>query len=104
MESALRAMLTDVVQHRKYLGQDGYGAPVYGPPTARACRVEFKVQPVRTAQGTEATSQTQIFFDVDFTLRLRDEIVLEDDTAPQLQAVHQYKDEFGNRHHQVAMF
>lgn len=103
MDPALAAMLTDVVQHREFLGQDGYGAPVYGPPTLRPCRVEFKVQPVRTAQGTEATSQTQIFFEVDFTLQLRDELVLEDDTAPQIQAVQQYKDEFGNRHHQTAL-
>lgn len=104
MEPELAAMLTETVQHQAYTGQNGYGAPTYGPAVLRACRVEFKVQPVRTGQGEEYTSDTHIFFDVDFTLQLRDKVLLEDGTAPQIQAVHQYKDEFGTRHHQVAYF
>lgn len=104
MEPELAAMLTETVSHASYTGQDGYGAPVYGPAGVRACRVEFKVAPMVTAQGEERTSQTRIFFDTDFELKLRDRLVLEDGTAPQIQAVYRPRDEFGVVHHQEALF
>lgn len=97
-------MLTETVQHQSYTGQNGYGAPTYGPAVPRPCRVEFKVAPLVTAQGAERTSNTRIFFDADFTLQLRDRIVMEDGTAPQIQAIYRPKDEWGNLHHQEALF
>jgi hypothetical protein len=104
MEPELTAMLTETVQHSAFISQDGYGASAYAAPQIRACRVEFKVAPVVTATGEERTSSTRIFFDSDFTLNLRDRIVLEDNTAPQIQAIYRPRDEFGNVHHQEAVF
>jgi hypothetical protein len=104
MEPALAAMLTETVSHEAYTGQSGYGAPLYSPATLRPCRVEFKVGPMVTATGEERTSSTRIFFDSDFTLNLRDRIILEDGTAPQIQMVYRPKEEYGNVHHQEAWF
>lgn len=104
MEPALAAMLTETVSHEAYTGQSGYGAPTYAPAVLRPCRVEFKVGPMVTATGEERTSSTRIFFDSDFTLNLRDKIVLEDGTAPQMQAIYRPRDEWGMVHHQETLF
>jgi hypothetical protein len=104
MEPELAAMLTETVSHEAFLSQDGYGASQYAPAILRPCRVEFKVGPVVTATGEERTSSTRIFFDSDFTLNLRDRIVLSDGTAPQIQALYRPSDEFGNVHHQECFF
>lgn len=104
MEPALAAMLTETVSHQAYTGQDGYGSPVYSPATLRPCRVEFKVGPMVTATGEERTSSTRIFFDSDFTLNLRDRIMLEDGTAPQIQTIYRPCNEFGEVHHQEILF
>jgi hypothetical protein len=104
VEPELAAMLTETVSHEAFAGQDGYGSPQYEAAVLRSCRVEFKVGPVVTATGEERTSSTRIFFDSDFTLNLRDRIVLEDGTAPQIQAVYKPRDEFGTIHHQEILF
>jgi hypothetical protein len=104
MEPELAAMLTETVSHEAYIGQNGYGTPQYEAAVTRPCRVEFKVGPMVTATGEERTSSTRIFFDSDFTLNLRDRIVLEDNTAPQIQSIYRPRDEFGNVHHQEALF
>ena len=103
MEPALAAMLTETVSHSTYIGQDGYGTPLYTPAVIRACRVEFKVGPMVTAQGEERTSSTRIFFNSDFTLQLRDRLLLEDGTAPQIQMIYRPRNEFGAVHHQEAL-
>jgi hypothetical protein len=103
MDQPLRDLLTETVSHQSYLSQDGYGAPVYSAAILRPCRVEFKVGPMVTATGEERTSSTRIFFDSDFTLNLRDRIILEDATAPQIQAIYRPRDEYGTVHHQEAL-
>jgi hypothetical protein len=103
VEPELAAMLTETVSHEAYVGQDGYGAPQYDAAVLRPCRVEFKVGPVVTATGEERTSSTRIFFESDFTLNLRDRLVLEDGTAPQIQAIYRPRDEYGIVHHQEAL-
>jgi hypothetical protein len=104
VEPELAAMLTETVTHEAYQGQDGYGSPVYSAPAPRPCRVEYRVSRIVTALGEERTSNTRIFFDTDFTLNLRDRIVLEDTTAPQILAVYRPRDEEGNVYYQEARF
>lgn len=104
MEPELAAMLTETVSHEAFTGQNAYGTPTYAPAVMRPCRVEYKVGPMVTATGEERTSSTRIFFDSDFTLQLRDKIVLEDGTAPQIQSIYRPRDEAGEIHHQEILF
>lgn len=104
LEPELKAMLTDLVTHEPYTGQNGYGSPSYSTPVTRPCRIEFKVAPMVTATGEERVSSTRIFFDADFVLQLRDRLVLSDGTAPQIQSLALYTNEYGDRHHQIALF
>jgi hypothetical protein len=104
VEPELAAMLTETVTHEAYQGQDGYGSPLYGAAALRPCRVEYRVSRIVTAQGEERTSNTRIFFDTDFELKLRDRIVLADGTAPQMLMIYRPPDEFGNIYYQECRF
>jgi hypothetical protein len=90
MEPALKAMLVETVQHSPYIGQDAYGKPQYGPAVPRPARIEYRVVVAPTQGGQERTSTTQVFFDGDVVIGVRDHLLLPDGSAPAIQDVHRH--------------
>jgi hypothetical protein len=94
VEPELKAMLTETIEHASYAGQDQYGKPLYGGAITRPARIQYKVRTVRTAQGQERTSETQVICDGDFDITVRDKITFPDGTSPAIQAVYSPRDPF----------
>jgi hypothetical protein len=88
MDAVLVQMLTDIVQHSSYNGQDQYGKPQHSSPVARKARVQYEVTTVMNQQGQERTSTTLVYMDGTFPLSVRDKLVLPDGSAPAIQLVY----------------
>lgn len=85
MEPALKAMLVDDIVQTPYVGQNAFGAPVYGTPFTRPARVEYSTTVVTTARGQEST--TFLILNGDIPITLRDKLTLPDGTAPAIQEI-----------------
>jgi hypothetical protein len=94
VEAALKAMLTETIEHASYTGQDAYGKPQYGGPVTRPARIQYQTTTVANAQGQERTSTTKVYCDGDFEITVRDKITFPDGTSPAIQAVYSPRDPF----------
>lgn len=103
MDPALLAMLTDTVPLAPWTGQDGYGAPTYGPAVPTPARVEYRQRRIVNAQGQERMSLCTVFFNGNVTVDLRDKLILPDTTSPAIQLVYPVRDEVGAVDHWEVM-
>jgi hypothetical protein len=106
MDAALAAMLTETVGHAAYTGQDSYGKPMHAGVVNRPARIQYQVTTLTNAAGQERTSTTTVYFDGNFTLTVRDLLILPDGTRPAIQQVYSPRDPFNGTiidHHKVML-
>ena len=101
-ESDFLGLMADTVQIRTHSGDDQYGQPEYGAPVSRVCRVVFKPEMLRAADGRELKSTARIYMSGDFGTTPKDKVIMSDGTEVIIQEVRSYPDDLGT-HHEVIM-
>ena len=99
MVAELQAMLTHQILHAAYTGQDGYGVPIHAAAVLRPCRLEWKLRTIVTTSGQERLSQSRVFFNGDFAMDVRDQLVMPDGTKPQILRINAVSAEDGSLDH-----
>ena len=99
MHPALRALLTETVQHAAYASRDAYGQMTYGTPVARPARIEYGTAVVTNRQGEDVITHAKVFMAGDFTLRAEDALTLPDGTTPPIIRLAPWTDTDGLLHH-----
>lgn len=74
---SLRRHFQQTVTHEACTGEDGTGARTYAAGVPRKCRIEHQLVPMgRDRNGQEVVSRTQVYFDREVAVDLRDRITL----------------------------
>jgi hypothetical protein len=99
MHPALRALLTETVQHATVVSRDSHGKPTYSTPVPRAARVEWVTQRFVTDQGEDRMSRAVVYLEATFPLQVQDRLILADGSTPAIQRLEAWKDEGGQPDH-----
>lgn len=95
----LRALYVHTVSLEPFAGLDDYGTATYGEAVEYSARIQQRAKRVRTAEGEEVTSMTQVFLaPTPPMLTTRDRITLPTPftpTQPPILSIQQSADEDG---------
>lgn len=95
MMADMKKMLTQSVTIEAFLERDDYGTPSYSPPIATPCRIQRKILVVRSLQGKDVNSSTQLYFDETVVITSNDRVTLPDEDQPPIISVTTRYDETG---------
>ena len=88
MNPALKELLTQTVEIRKFIGLDAYGKASFGAPMLLPTRIEYKVQIQPSPQGYIRVQQTRLFLDGAVQIDARDHLTLPNGTSPGIMVLY----------------
>lgn len=98
IERDFLALMPHQVTIQRFTGRDLFGQPQYGPPEVYRARVVGKQRLVRSRDGTEKVSATQVYVFGAPAVSVEDRITLPDGSQPPILAVSRVPDETGDHH------
>ena len=94
-------LFTQVITVESCTGNDGYGAPQFGPPVAYRGRVVAQTRSLTTDRGLEVVSMTTVYLAAQSVVLAKDRITLPegfDPRQPQILKVHRVEGSRGIHH------
>lgn len=101
MNSALRALLTQTIQHAPLTGRTAYGQPTYGTAVSHPAHIEQRMQTALGPAGAQLIPVITVFVDGDWAIGQNDLVTLPDGSTPPLQGIAVQVDTDGSVAHRV---